>query len=350
LIRAWRIVALGLLLSIVLAACGRSSTSQGPSLATVYAGRVGLSDLSSAMDVGGWVEGPPTFGVRPLNSASIPDVEKFNLTLQFSRVGTMEGIRVEYHVWNATTFATNLMAAEQTSLGTSLSGPKAGDQVLYYNQNLGSGPAPYSSEALVRVGQTMMAIGWNRVSSFIDTKILGKFAQAAAKHLKDSLAGKTRPSPVPQPDPLLLAPQGPDLTMLGTTVLPVGVVGQLLVSPAPDVLTGFLQSAGAKDVLFGDYALNQDTRMEVVTIGMTFTNPTDVPRWITGFFNSSGIQQGTYLDYEQDTGQYVAAFGQGNRAIMVVCKSSQAGEQAGRSCEGPLLRVVNGWRLALVNG
>jgi len=340
-----------LLLVVALTACGRTTgTTSGPSAAGVYAGRVGLNDFKSAIDPEGWVEGPPTFGVRPLNSSSLPEEERFELTLRYQKLGTQEAIHINYQVWQTTSVASALMSFEKSNLGTSLTGPKAGDQVLYYNQNAQSGPAPYLSLALVRVGQTVIQIAWARVNSFVDTKSLGAVAVTTANHLKSSLAGKLHPSPSPAVDPLLLAPKGPDLTLLGSTVLPLEVVPQILYSPAPEIMSTFLHSAGANTAVYGDYALNTDTRMEVRTVGMTFTNPSDVPKWIGTFFPAGGMQAGVYLNYEPDTEQYVAAFGTGNRAFLSVCKSSAAGEAASRSCEGSWVRVVNAWRVALDTG
>ena len=66
--------------------------------------------------------------------------------------------------------------------------------------------------------------------------------------------------------------------------------------------------------------------------------------WIDAVYgSSSNLLSGVYLNYEQDTGQYVAAFGSGNKGVLMVCKSSALGEQASRSCEGPLLRMVKAW-------
>ena len=343
-------IAAGVILTLALVACGRGSGSQAPSPDSVYTGRVVLADVTGAVGSPGWAQDAPTFGVRPLNSASVPDEENFEVTVRFVKVGTQERVGVNYQVWQSVTFANAIMSAEQSSRGTSLSGPKAGDQVLYYNQNTRAGAAPFLSEAFVRVGQTIILIAWQRTPGFVDTKALGKVASAAANRLKDSIAGKIQPSPGPTPDPHLLAPNGPDLTLLGATVLPVDIVSQILVAPAPEVMTSFFQSAGVTNVVFGDYALSEDTRMEVVTAGMVFSSAADVPKWITANFSSSGIQNGVYLNYEQDTGQYVAAFGVGNRGVLVVCKSSQPGEQAGRSCEGPMVRLINGWMGALAAG
>jgi len=344
------VIAAGAMLAIALAACGRaSSNNSGPSVATVYSGRVVLNDLNPVVrDLPSWWDGPPTFDVKPLNSATRPDVERFAVVVRFSHVGTGEQIRLRYQVYDTTAYATALMTAEQNALGTSLSGPKAGDQVLYYNQNSGGGPAPYISEAFVRVGQMVVVVVWTRVDGYAATTSLGKVATTAANRLKSSTSGKLRASPSLSPEPGFLAPAGPDLTLLGSARLPVEVVAQMLMFSAPTDMTDFFHRAGVTDFVYGDYAVNADTRMEILTAGFTFSSQTGAKDWIDAFYGtSSNLSQGVYLNFESDTGQYVAAFGLANRGILVVCRSSAPGEEAGRSCEGTLVRVINGWRISL---
>ena len=347
---ATRAIAAGVMLAIVLVACGRASTNNsGPNVATVYSGRVVLNDLNPVVrDLPSWWDGPPTFDVKPLNSATRPDVERFAVIVRFSHIGTAEQIRLRYQVYDSSAYATALMSAEQNALGTSLSGPKAGDQVLYYNQNAGGGPAPYISEALVRVGQTVIVVVWDRVDAYVSTASLGKVATTAANRLKSSTSGKLRVSPAPSPAAGFLAPPGPDLTLLGTARLPVEVVAQILMYSAPADMTDFFHHAGVNDFVYGDYAVNADTRMEILTAGFTFSSQTGAKDWIDAFYGtSSNLTQGVYLNFESDTGQYVGAFGLANRGILVVCRSSASGEEAGRSCEGTLVRVINGWRMSL---
>jgi hypothetical protein len=338
-----------LLLAPALMSCGRTSTDTGPSLATVYAGRVSLGDVTSVLgDAQGWAPGPPTFDVRPLKSGTRSDANRFAVTIPFSHVGTREGLRIQSQVWSSTTIATAVMDLNKALSGNSLTGPRAGDQVLYYNQNLQAGAAPYASEAFVRVGQTVINIAWTRVSSFAKTSDLGKVAVKAAARLKDGLSGKVHPAPTPASDPMLLAPLGPDLTLLGSDRLPVEVVPQILVVPNPDSVVKLFGQLGVSDFVYGDYALDVDTRMEVLTSGFTFLDPNGAKKWLNAYYGSSNLTSGLYFQYEKDTGQYVAAFGVGNRGILMVCKSSAAGEEAARSCEG-MARVVDGWLPALAS-
>jgi hypothetical protein len=348
LIRTAALIVAALLLAPALAACGKASSNTGPTVAKVYAGRVSLDDVTSTLgDAQSWAPGPPTFDVRPLNSASRDDANRFAVTVRFSHVGTREELRIQYQAWSSTTIATALMNLNKTLLGTSLTGPRAGDQSLYYNQNLQAGAAPYASEAFVRVGQTVITIVWTRVSSFANTSDVGKVAVKSAARLKDGLAGKVHTSPTPTKDPLLLAPLGPDLTVLGTDWLPVEVVPQILVVPNPDSVVKLYRQLGVLDFVYGDYALDADTRMEVLTSGFTFLDNNGAKNWLNAYYGASNLTSGVYLKYEPDTGQYVAAFGVGNRGVLMVCKSSAPGEEAARACEGPMGRVVDGWLTAL---
>jgi hypothetical protein len=333
-------------LALVTLACGRSNTSSsGPSMGAVYAGRVVLNDLDPIVrDSSSWWEGPPTFNVRPLNSSTRLDEDRFGVTVRFAHVGSRESLEVGYEVWVSTSIATSFMSAYQNALGNSLSGPKAGDQSLYYNRNIGAGAAPYLNAAYLRVGQTVISIIWSHVDAVAGTSTVGKLAVKAATRLKDVLNGKVRPSPPATQDPVLLPPEGPDLTLLGKTVLPIEVVPQLLVYPAPQEMVTFFKQGGVKDFVFGDYAVDVDTHMEINTAGFKFSSPTGAKDWIdTVYGSSNNLASGVYLNYEQDTGQYVAAFGSGNKGVLMVCKSSALGEQASRSCEGPLVRILKAW-------
>ena len=151
-------------------ACGRTSNNtNGPSVGSVYAGRVVQADLGPVVpDATAWWQGPPTFGVRPLNSATRLDQDKFDVTVRFAHAGTREEMRLEYQVWISTAIATAVMDSTKTALGNSLSGAKAGDQVVTgpYNNVRGMTDgdpvrveAPPKQQSSVPAGQTAF---WNR--------------------------------------------------------------------------------------------------------------------------------------------------------------------------------------------
>ena len=280
--RLGRLAAIALVIVPVLAACARTSgAGSAPSLAALYASRLAVSDVTPATgDSQSWWPAAPTFDVRPLNSATRDDAEVTALLTRFTHVGTAEELSIRYQVWTSTSIATNVEDFEQTVLGTSLTGPTAGDKAIYYNRKLGGGPAPYNNEAFVRVGQTIITIIWSHINGYASTSTFGKIAVKAASRLKDGLAGKLHPSPPASVDPLLLAPVGTQLTLLGTTKLPIEVLPQLLGEPNPTVRVDEFHRHGVNDFIYSDYALNADTRMEVVTAGIAFPGSADGQGWI----------------------------------------------------------------------
>jgi len=352
LIRLARLGLAALLLVPVLAACaGRASSSSAPSLTTLYASRLALSDITPATgDAQNWWLAAPTFDVRPLNSATRDDAERTALVTRFTHLGTAETLSLRYQVWTSTSIATTVQSYEQTVLGTSLTGPKAGDSSLYYNRKLAGGPSPYNNEAFVRLGQTIITIIWSHADAYASPSTVGKIAVKAAGRLKDGVAGKLRPSPPASVDPLLLAPVGSQLTLLGTTKLPIEVLPQLLGEPNPTVRVDEFRRHGVTDFVYGDYALNNDTRMEVLTAAIAFPAASDGQGWIDSYFAGSLSSTGEFAQYINLIGQYEYGFGGGSRAVLMFCKSSVETEEAARACETPMLLVMGGWHPLLSGG
>lgn len=340
-----RLTALALLFLPVLAACGKTAATAAPTLQALYTSRLSLSDVTPATgDAQNWWQAAPTFDVRPLNSATREDADAGGLTTRFTHMGTAEELTVNYQVWSSTAIATRLIDFEETVLGTSLTGPKAGDKSLYYNRKLQAGAAQYNNEAFVRLGQTIITIIWSHREGYANPNAFGKIAVKAAGRLKDVLSGKVNPSPVARvSDPLLLAPAGQLVTLLGATRLPLEVLAQMLGESAPTGLVDEFHKHGSTDFVFGDYALNVDTRMEVVTAGITFAGSTDGQAWINSYFAGLLNSSGEFGQYVTGLGQYLFAFGSGSRAIVIFCKSSVDLEEAGRSCETPMNLLVAGW-------
>ena len=81
---------------------------------------------------------------------------------------------------------------------------REGDQSLYYGVRSPSNTSLYSNLAIVRVGQTLIELEWERDAGFADFNQLGKFAGKLVTRLKDALAGKVKPSPTPATDKDLL--------------------------------------------------------------------------------------------------------------------------------------------------
>lgn len=347
-IRPFRLAALVLVLVPVIAACGRNAGSGGtPTVTTLYASRLNLSDVAPTVgDAHNWLPTAPTFDVPPLNSGSRDDANPVGLTIRFAHSGTAELLEFNYQVWLSTSIATNIEDFQQTVFGTPLTGPAAGDKVLYYNRKRPAGAAPFANVAYVRVGQTTIIIAWSHIEGYASTKTFGQVVSKAATRLKDGVAGKLHASPPKAPDPLLLAPASPQLTLLGATTLPIEVMAQAA-SPesSPGGLIDELHANGVTDSVFGDYALNIDTRMEVLTFGIVFPNVLDGGVQFVDTY--LGAKNGTGGGYDPADGQYVYGIGGGGRAVLVICKSTADGEEAGRACEAPLAVVLDGWHQAL---
>ena len=346
-IRGAGIIAGSMAVVLSLVACGRfGGTTAAPTVSNVYAGGVHIDDITSYLgDSSNWWPGAPQFGARPLDSSTRPEEERFDITLHFVHVGSAETLDVEYRVWDSTSLASAIMSSTHQALGSSLSGPSAGDQVLYYNQKLGFGAAPYVSEALVRVGQTVVSIVWSRAAAFATTTAQGNIAKRVVSRLKDSLAGRVRPSPSSSPDPHFLPPDGPDLTQLGTDTLPIAVVPVMVGAPAPLDLVAMFKQLGANDFTYGDYALNSDTHMEVLTAAFSFSSGTGGSDWLNRFIGASSLSQsGDYFNYDDASGQYIVAFAVGSEGVLMLCRSAAQLEAASRACESPMSSVAGAWK------
>ena len=343
-------MATSIAVALAVVACGRFGTSTAaPTVSNVYAGGVRIDDITTYLDdSNNWLPGAPQFGTRPLDSSTRPEEERFDITLRFVHIGSGETLNVVYRVWTSSSLASAIMSSTQQSLGASLSGPSAGDQSLYYNQRLGFGAAPYVSEALVRVGQILISIDWSRAAAFASTAAQGNIAKRVVSRLKDSLAGRGRPGPSSSPDPHFLPPDGTDLTQLGTDTLPVSVVPVMVGSAAPSDTAATFRQLGASTFVYGDYALNEDTHMEVISAAFSFSSSTGAADWLTQFIGASALSQsGDYFNYDDASGQYIVAFGVGSEGVLMLCRSAAELEAASRACESPMSRVAGAWKQAL---
>ena len=348
-IRALKPCALGCLLVLALASCARSSTAGGPTPTSVYRGSLQLSDVAPLLDDGAhWAPGAPTFGIRPLDVANTLPEQRLALTLRYLHVGTAETLTITYLVWDSSTVATAIVTNTQTAVGSTLTGPPAGDQVLYYTQMFSFSAAPYVAVIMVRVGQTVATIEWARTPGFAATSQSGKLAGKVASKLKDALAGKLKASPPPAVNPLLLPAPGPDLVLLGATRLPIDVLASMLDAASPSDLKGFFSQLGVTDFAYGDYTLDADTHMEFQTSAFTFSSPTDATDWLNTAIGATNLDSsGNYITFDQTTEQYEAFFAAGSHGVIIICKSSAQFEAASRSCEAPLSRVVTAWKADL---
>jgi hypothetical protein len=342
-------LAAGLLIVVLAGACGRATASSSTSTKPLdlYAAEPSLADVKAMLGDDNWWPGPPSFGVRPLDSASMPMSQRFRVTQRFAHIGTSETFDVAFTQWSSTATATTQMKDIKTGLGQSASGAKVGDDVLYYGLQ-GTGAAPYQTATFVRVGAVVTLISWSRKDGLPKLDQLGKIATKVVARLKNVLSGKLHATPLSTAAAAKLPPKGPDITLLGAAMVPVESVIVMLNFAAPELLSRLLRNAGADSVVFGDYVLDNDTHMEVRAGVLDFVTSTVANEWIDALRGTSVPDAaGIATFYDHSTGQYFSLFTVGTKGAMLVCRSTNDGESASRSCETPLARVAPAWQLSL---
>ncbi|MEA2629010.1 MAG: hypothetical protein QOJ10_1470 [Chloroflexota bacterium] len=304
-----------------------------------------ISDVRTLLGDDAWWAGPPMFGVRPLDVASMPFNQTFSVAENYVHVGSAEMFSVDYEVWNGTSAAKGHMTSVQSALGTSaVAGPKVGDQAIYYGSQA-SGAAPFQTVTIVRVGQVVALIGLDLKDGFPKVAQLGKIAVKVVSRLKDVLAGKVASTPLSTSDAALLPPANLDITMLGSTTISVESAMVMLDAPSFDALAQTLRGSGVSDVVFGDYALNSDTHMEVRAAVFNFSTAKDAADWIAGLRGTTAADQLGL--YDAAHGWYIFPFAAGTKAALLICRSTADTEAASRACEGPLSSITSVWKLSL---
>jgi hypothetical protein len=347
-----RLLASVALLAVVASACSiRPSTGSGRvQPVDFYAANPSLADVRTLLGDSNWWPGPPSFGVPPLDSASMPFSEKFHVITRFAHLGTAETLNIEYTLWDSTSTATAQMTSIQSAFGTSASGAKVGDQALYYGSKI-SGAAPYGTVTFIRTGQVVTTITMGLKDAFPTVALLGRIATKVGSRLKDVLAGKVHASPLSATDGLLLPPAGPDLTLLGSATLPIEAVVVMLGFESPEALARILHTSGVDSIVFGDYALDVDTHMEVRAGVFTFAASPDAATWVDELRGSHQFDaNGIATFYNDGSGEYFSLFTVGSRAAILVCRSTSDAEAASRACEVPMTRIGPAWMLSLPTG
>jgi hypothetical protein len=276
----------------------------------------------------------------------MPFTERFTVTQPFLHLGSAETFLVNYEFWNDTSAAKTHMSTVQTALGTSaITSPKVGDQVIYYGNQSASGAAPYQTVTLVRVGQVVAVIGWDLKDAFPKVGQLSKIATRIVARLNPVVTGKLRASPLPASDTAVLPPDSLDMTLLGTARIAVEAAIVMYGATSIDTLAQALRDHGVTDVVFGDYALNSDTHMEVRATVLNFASAKDATDWLGPF--AAAVPTGQEGFYDASHGWYMFPFTSGVRAAILMCQSTAETESASRACEGPLSRIVSAWKLKL---
>ncbi|GAC1640457.1 MAG: hypothetical protein PVS3B2_19640 [Candidatus Dormibacteraceae bacterium] len=347
--RVVRFVGLLALLALTASACARSASPSAVRAQPVdlYGANPTLAEVRALLGDSDWWPGPPSFGVRPLDSASMSYKEKFHVITRFAHIGTAETFDIAYTIWDSSSSATTTMTNVQAAFGTSANGPKVGDQVLYFGSQ-GTGAAPFGTLTFVRIGQSVTTISLNLKDAYPKLAQLGRIASKVTSRLKNVLAGKGHVSPLPTEDVMLLPPPGPDMTLLASVRLPIEAVVVMLGFASPDALSKVLRNTGVDSIVFGDYALNNDTHMEVRASVFNFISSTEAAFWLEGLRgNHRADLNGIATFYDDASGQYFSLVAAGPKSAILVCRSTSAGESASRSCELPLSRVAPAWQLGL---
>jgi hypothetical protein len=121
----------------------------------------------------------------------------------------------------------------------------------------------------------------------------------------------------------LLPPPGPDLTLLGSAKLPVEVFVVMTGTASPDALAGILHTSGVDTIVFGDYALDNDTHMEVRAGLFNFTSSQQATAWVDALRGSSGLDpSGIASFYDNTSGQYFSLLTAGSKAAILICRST----------------------------
>jgi len=345
-----RLVALVVLVPLVLGACTRSSGLSGGNAkpADIYAAGPSLPQVRTLLGDSSWWPGIPAFGVRPLGLPSTPETVRFSITQHYFHLGTSETFVAEYVVWASVSDATSRMSAVQSQLGTTVTGPRAGDQVIYYGVRQATSAALYETVAFVRVGQVIITADLTRGAGFADISEMGRIATSLVSRLKDVLSGKVRPSPSPSGDAQLLLPPGQDVTLVGTAHLPVEAAADMLGSASPTDLADSFHKLGVSEFLFADYALDADLSMEVRASLFNFATADDANTWIDAAIGKSNLDQnGVASGYSDSQGTYYAFFGAGSHVAVLFCASTVPNTAASRACEAPMTRLISVWQSAL---
>jgi hypothetical protein len=335
-------------LAAIAASCSVGPASLNAKPADLYSIMPTQSDVRALMGDSNWWAGAPSFEVRPLDAETTPVEVKFAVAQSFIRLGTAEELIARYTVYDKTSTATTVMSSYQTGFGTSPSSPKVGDQVLYYG-GAGAGGAPYLYRTYVRVGQIVLSLFWLRKDLGVKVEALAKNAKLFANGLRDLNKVHATPQPV---DKKYLPPAGRDITFLGAANLPTEAIAAMTLTPLADYTVSILHQAGITSFPYGDYALNNDTHMEVQTVLLVFPNPVDAAALAKGYGGVTPDADGIYSNYVPVSGSPAAGFYEylfaADRYVGIIfCKSSIDGEAASRECEDPSRTTALAWKIAL---
>jgi hypothetical protein len=324
----------------------------------VYAAGPSPSDASRLLGGGEWWTSAPTFAQRPLNAASMSSSIRYQVIRRFGNVGTAESWKVTYTEFDGSSSATTVITNIQNNAGTGVSGPNVGDKALYYGQELtqtsgsSQGGAPFETLTIVRSGAFLIESTWDRKDGFPAVAQLGRIASTLVTRLKDAVSGKIKGKIISTDDISTLPPPNAAMTLLGAVRLPVQAVPLMLNAAAPTAVLNLFTTLSITDFVYGDYALDEDTHMEVQTATFKFSSDSDASS-VFDVFRSGDTPDanGLVKQYNDSTGpgQYDVEFVSGSYMGLMICRSTaeDSNEAASRACETPIEVVSAAWAATL---
>ena len=335
-----------------------SSSASSARIIDVYASSPTSSDAHSLLGGGEWWTSAPTFAQRPLNAATVSSAIQYQVIRRYGNVGTAETWKLTYTQFGSSSDATTLINNLQTNAGAGVSGPSVGDKALYYGQQLtqtggtSQGGAPFETLTIIRVGAFIVESTWDRKDGFPSVDQLGKIGSRIVSRLKDALAGKIRGTIISSDDIASLPPPNAAMTLLGAVRLPVEAIPLMLNAAAPTAVQSMFSGLSVKDFVYGDYALDEDTHMEVQTATFKFSSPADASSVFDAFrAGDTPDANGLVKSYNDSTGpgQYDIEFVSGSYMGLMICRSTseESNEAASRACETPIEVVSAAWASTL---
>jgi hypothetical protein len=347
-----RLLALLGIVAIAAGACARPFQSAAPAkIMDVYAASPSPADATSLLG-GEWWSSAPTFAVRPLDDANFSAQVQYTVIRRYANVGTSESWRIRYIQLDKASSATSLMSNVESSLGSGSTGKSVGDKVLYYQEKMTGGGAPYETLTLIRVGSLVIESTWLKNDGFPSSDQLGKVAAKLVSGARDAVAGKVHGTQVSASDLAMLPPPNAYITLLGAARLPIEAVPLMLNFSAPTELVTLFKTENLSDFLFGDYVLDGDTHMEVQASVFSLTSATAAKDLFDTFKGSSTVDANGVLKLYNDVtgpGQYDYFILAGSHVGLLICRSTaelSANEAASRACETPLETVATAWPTA----
>lgn len=350
--------ALLLLVVLTAAACRSpfpsSSSGSAARIIDVYTASPTSADAHSLLGGGNWWTSAPTFAQRPLNAATMSSAIQYQIIRRYGNVGTAESWKLTYTEFASSSAATTVISNIQTNAGAGVSGPAIGDKALYYGQQLtqtggtAQGGAPFETLTIIRVGAFLVESTWDRKDGFPTVSQLSKIGARIVSRLKDAMSGKIRGTVISTDDVAALPPPNAGMTLLGAVRLPVEAVPLMLNAAAPTAVQSLFTDLSVKDFVFGDYALDSDTHMEVQTATFKFSSAADANRVFDTFrAGDTPDANGLVKSYNDSTGpgQYDIEFVSGSYMGLMICRSTSedSNEAASRACETPIEVVSAAW-------